>query len=415
MRKFSQSSNFDCFISGLEKLGYGVATTILDAQYRGLAQRRERVFVVGCAGGKWQRAASVLLDQSCLSGNPPPSRAARERVAPTVESRAEGGGGGWGTDFLTGGGGLAEVSTPAPSSTGATGSIAASLFPPEVADTLRSGSTSPAAHNKQNGTDRETLVPEVVGTLSDGAHMGGGRTGKTHIREELSPCLNAGGMGRQDYETEALVPVRQGGFFDKVTVGHLNGTDIQDGKDRANSLSTGNVKQPDTVIAFDTTQITSKTNRSNPQIGDPCNTMAKGADAPAIAFQPRIDRNGRGDMGDKVNALNSSATGASDAAPCVAFRACGQDGFTPSNIAPPVAATDGGGANAPTMQQGYSVRRLTPVECARLQGFPDHYLDIDFKGKPATDSHKYRALGNSMAVPVIRWLGERIAMVDKIK
>jgi DNA (cytosine-5)-methyltransferase 1 len=62
--------------------------------------------------------------------------------------------------------------------------------------------------------------------------------------------------------------------------------------------------------------------------------------------------------------------------------------------------------------QAMSVRRLTPVECARLQGFPDDYLDITYRKKPAADGPKYRALGNSMAVPCMRWIGERIAMVE---
>jgi DNA (cytosine-5)-methyltransferase 1 len=50
------------------------------------------------------------------------------------------------------------------------------------------------------------------------------------------------------------------------------------------------------------------------------------------------------------------------------------------------------------------VRRLTPVECARLQGFPDDYLDVIFRKKPATDGHKYKALGNSWAVPCAAWI-----------
>ena len=53
-------------------------------------------------------------------------------------------------------------------------------------------------------------------------------------------------------------------------------------------------------------------------------------------------------------------------------------------------------------------RRLTPLECERLQGFPDGWTAIQFQGKPAKDSHRYRALGNSMAVPVMRWLAEGI-------
>lgn len=58
-----------------------------------------------------------------------------------------------------------------------------------------------------------------------------------------------------------------------------------------------------------------------------------------------------------------------------------------------------------------AVRRLTPRECERLQGFPDDYTLIQHCGRPAKDGPRYKALGNSMAVPVMRWLGERIAMV----
>lgn len=61
-----------------------------------------------------------------------------------------------------------------------------------------------------------------------------------------------------------------------------------------------------------------------------------------------------------------------------------------------------------------AVRRLCPIECEFLQGFPRNYTDIPFRGKPATDGHKYRSLGNSMAVPCIRWLGQRIEMIDKL-
>ena len=58
------------------------------------------------------------------------------------------------------------------------------------------------------------------------------------------------------------------------------------------------------------------------------------------------------------------------------------------------------------------VRRLTPLECERLQGFPDDWTDIEFRGKPAPDGARYKALGNSMAVPVMRWIGERVQMVE---
>jgi site-specific DNA-cytosine methylase len=56
----------------------------------------------------------------------------------------------------------------------------------------------------------------------------------------------------------------------------------------------------------------------------------------------------------------------------------------------------------------YAVRRLTPRECERLQGFPDDHTLITWRGKPAADGPRYKACGNSMAVPVMRWIGERI-------
>lgn len=71
-----------------------------------------------------------------------------------------------------------------------------------------------------------------------------------------------------------------------------------------------------------------------------------------------------------------------------------------------------GGENV--MVQAMAVRRLTPVECERLQGFPDNYTDIKPKGKATPDGPRYKALGNSMAVPVMAWIGKRIQEVDAI-
>lgn len=64
------------------------------------------------------------------------------------------------------------------------------------------------------------------------------------------------------------------------------------------------------------------------------------------------------------------------------------------------------------IQQAMAVRRLTPRECERLQGFPDDYTLILYRGKPAADGPRYKALGNSMAVPVMRWIGERIQLIS---
>ena len=72
---------------------------------------------------------------------------------------------------------------------------------------------------------------------------------------------------------------------------------------------------------------------------------------------------------------------------------------------PPSVAIAGG--------QEYIVRRITPVEAERLQGFPDGWTNVEFKGKPAPDGLRYRALGNSMTVNVMEWIAKRILMVEK--
>lgn len=130
------------------------------------------------------------------------------------------------------------------------------------------------------------------------------------------------------------------------------------------------------VLAFDETQITSAENRSNPQFGDPCHGLSKGARPPAITFQSK---------------------------------ASSSQSMNPGEVAPTL---DKNKTEGTATISGAKVRRLLPVECARLQGFPDTYLDIQFRGKPAADGNKYRSLGNSMAVPVMAYLGRRIEVVE---
>jgi DNA (cytosine-5)-methyltransferase 1 len=87
----------------------------------------------------------------------------------------------------------------------------------------------------------------------------------------------------------------------------------------------------------------------------------------------------------------------------------------PLEVAPTVAAKFGtGGGNVPLVG-AMAVRRLTPVECERLQGFPDNWSRISWKGKPeeeCPDGPRYKACGNSMAVPVMAFIGKRIAEVE---
>lgn len=80
-------------------------------------------------------------------------------------------------------------------------------------------------------------------------------------------------------------------------------------------------------------------------------------------------------------------------------------------------ANNGGGPGSLLYQHTRAVvRRLTPVECERLQGFPDNWTQIPWRGSASEDcpdAPRYKAIGNSMAVPVIRWIGQRIEMVEE--
>lgn len=100
------------------------------------------------------------------------------------------------------------------------------------------------------------------------------------------------------------------------------------------------------------------------------------------------------------------------------------------NLSPTLRASSGGGDKghvlllsyeahfrydpAPAREDGtpdwstWRVRRLMPVECERLQGLPDDYTLVTYRGKPAADGPRYKAIGNSMAVPCIAWLGDRL-------
>lgn len=225
--------------------------------------------------------------------------------------------------------------------------------------------------------------------------------------QKPAPCLSArtkggGGLGT-DFECDGgLIPetahTLRGEGFDASEDGTGRGTPLvaafsgrargDDGRgyDRAPQVfENGVVGALDTMkphcVAFDTTQVTSKANYSNPKEGDPCHPLASGAHPPAVAFNMHKSGNEGSSMGvaqERTDCLRA---------------------FEKSPFA--------------VMHGAAAVRRLTPVECERLQGFPDGYTQVPVRGKPAADGPRYKALGNSMAVPVMRWIGERIALVEK--
>ena len=138
---------------------------------------------------------------------------------------------------------------------------------------------------------------------------------------------------------------------------------------------------------------------------------ANGGGQVAIAFA----QNQSGDVlsGEVMQSLgtNANATGRNAANVAVAWT--GELNASTDIVGTMQRGGEGGRADG-VMTPQMAVRRLTPRECERLQGFPDDYTLVEYRGKLAADGPRYKALGNSMAVPVMRWLGQRIAAVDAI-
>lgn len=129
------------------------------------------------------------------------------------------------------------------------------------------------------------------------------------------------------------------------------------------------------VMAFDPVNVTSKANRTRVEPDRECHTLHSGA--PAVAFD---------------------------------WYSSESQGMPVGDFSPPLKTT-----MQPAASTRSGVRRLTPRECERLQGFPDDYTLITYRKKPAADAPRYRAIGNSMAVNVMRWIGRRIEMIDAME
>ena len=159
--------------------------------------------------------------------------------------------------------------------------------------------------------------------------------------------------------------------------------------------------------------------------GDPCHPLAAGAHPPAMAIQERATSENSGPAGrgyrddDTAYTLEARQVPQAVAQPySIMPMNSGKDyKARPTDVAQPVMAGGpvGGNQGGDYIAHRYAVRRLTPRECERLQGFPDDYTQIAWRGKApelCPDGPRYKALGNSMAVPVMRWIGKRIAMVE---
>lgn len=399
----TETSDFACFLGGLSELGYGWSYRVLDAQFvrvddhaRAVPQRRRRVFVVGHSSGDFRRAAAVLFEPESMRGDSPPSRKSGETTTHDVAA-----------SLVSSGRGVERAGE----TRGQDAVVAVHCA--DVAPTLN------AAFGDKQG-------------LEDQHINGGGDC----LLPPAAMCLNAGAMGRSDAESETLIPVNRcvfddafapsvaasltrgaessgkGGYAGRQQEDDVNlvahalrgeGFDAsEDGSGRGTPIVAVTVECADTlgVGANQTTGFESE-----------CVGVAFAIQERAVSENPAAGPDGMGVQADIAYTLE-----ARQQVQGVAFDMRGRDGgaqFEGPHETANIRAADGGSSRSYVAEQ-WAVRRLTPLECERLQAFPDGYTDILRNGKPAADGPRYKALGNSMACNVMRWIGQRIQIAHDL-
>ena len=259
---------------------------------------------------------------------------------------------------------------------------------------------------------RDWAAPGEVFALSEGmqrhleARRAKGKGVAADAEGGVARCITTGEMKRQDYETCTMIvqPTAyrwqndRDGLQQDDAVAALRASQ---GASWFHEMNHPVIAQP---VPYDLFQITAPVNRQNRAPGDPCHTLAKdNAAHAAVAFHPTQDP-----ISNTDGSTHCMGTGSSrgDATIAVAHTLHGE-GFD--------AGEDGTGRGTPLVSQSMTVRRLTPRECERLQGFPDDWTMIPYRGKPpeeCPDGPRYKALGNSMACNCMAWIGERIAAYE---
>ena len=333
--------DFGSFLGALGELGYGWAYRVLDAQWFGVAQRRRRVFVVGCLGDG-ASAAKVLFESEGVRRDSPPSREKGKGVAADAQE-------GVGVSGIAGG---FRMQAFGEYSEDGTASAMKARDYKDATDLVAIPIHDQATRNAGKRGDKQD---------GKGNGLGVGKPG------DPCPTLTKGDKHAVLYENHPNDSRVTGphevapSCVSRFGTGGGNVPLVQEGVDLYNQELTGSVHCP--------------------------LRTAGGHGAPAALVQDVM----------AVDAYNQTA---GSIAPTIGAKA--------SDI------NHTGGVINP--RDRMAVRRLTPKECERLQGFGDNHTLIPWRGKSAEqcpDGPRYKALGNSMAVPCMAWIGKRIDKVDR--
>jgi DNA (cytosine-5)-methyltransferase 1 len=419
--------DFGSFLGAVAECGYGFAYRVLDAQYFGVPQRRRRVFVVGCLGD-WESAAKVLFEPDCLRGDTPPSREkgketpgvttnrlvafgeySDDGVASTIKARDCKGH----TDLIV------YETHPADSRVKAMG---------DVCQTVTSrwgtgGGNVPLVQNVGCDVYNHAVTGETAATLtmnSGGTNTAGPKViqvqsiGFTQcdaardVGMDVSPTLRSGGNGgypshsvaygfepgitkregNPNRFTEELSPTLRAQMGDnQAAVAYSIREDA-----KANNFSATPLHVTPALQAL---RPSVQSHHAQTFIVDRA-AFNQGENA---QYEPRIEES------DIMSTL--VARGPHAVAQSFNVNARPDEMKLETEISGTLTSSQNAG-----LFQDMAVRRLTPVECERLQGFPDNYTQIPWGKGDTPDSHRYKAMGNSMAVPCMQWIGDRIQKVE---
>lgn len=380
---------------------WSVAWRVLDAQHWGVPQRRRRIALVADFGG--DTAWEISFEQQSMSGYPAESGAEGERSSADAESGAGGAGKDAGSVICLQGNAIDRADTAGCNGKG---------WKEDVCYTL-------------NTIDRPAVCAGFKLGNSEQARSIG-------YAEEQAPTLNAECGGNKP---AVMCLNDQGGNV--MGVSH----------DVAGTLRAQEHGHQPAVMAFDTTQITSKQNGSIPDFGNPCHTLNANAHVPcavldmshacdvirdcgevAPSLQARMGTGGNQiplTYGIGNGQVNEAAVMAEEVSQTLNTMhdaqavMCGVYCPEKAHALKAKANCDFREDSETYPVQNMVVRRLTPLECERLQGFPDGWTDIGdwvktdkrgrkIKVKGSADSPRYKALGNSIALPPWKWLLKRL-------
>lgn len=420
---------------------WSVAWRTLDAQYWGVPQRRRRIALVADFGGG--SAPEILFERKSVSGDSPPSGEAREGIAADAERS------------------VGETSAPVMSEfRGMNGEISGTLL-----------SSYYKGHGATAGEERDFVYRYPVDDFSKKQYLFENHSQDSRYKGPLEVCpMLPAHLGTGGNNTPFVcIPINdkatryQGGGDTRKNDGSGNGLGVGKDGDPSPTLTSGD-HHGVAVLPFDTTQITSPQNGSKPKYGDPCHPLCAGAHPPAIACKPKLQAYSFDSLAS--NSMKSSnphsgcrpvdvaktldttypdpsknqggiaivqtyqdTTGTlSPGAHAGSYN--GQDAYNDMLIAHPIRANPNCAFREDMetypVSEGF-VRRLTPLECERLQGYPDGWTDIaeftdrygiihprrgwldeNKKWHKEADSPRYKALGNSIALPPWRFVLSRI-------